>query len=47
MVRIAATAVVALALMPVIWVSSVAWTTALTAGLVTHEVGRRIRRALG
>ena len=44
--RMVLNAAVALALMPAIWVASAAWSTALTAGLLAHEVGRRIKASL-
>lgn len=44
MVRMIASAAAVVALMPVIWVTSAAWATGLSAGLVVHEMRRRITK---
>lgn len=45
MLKLVGSGAVVLALMPVLWVSSAAWATALSAGLVCHEIRRRMGRA--
>ncbi len=43
MLKMISSAAAVLALIPVLWVSSAAWATALSAGLVADEVRRRLR----
>lgn len=42
MVRMIASAAAVVALLPVIWVTSAAWATGLSAGLVIHEMKRHM-----
>jgi len=42
-----ARAAFAVSLMPAVWVSSMAWATALTAGLLAHEAATRLIRLSG
>jgi hypothetical protein len=44
MVKLLTTTATVLALMPVIWVSSALWATALSAKLITEELRRRLPR---
>lgn len=45
--RMLASAAAVVAIMPLLWISSAAWSTALAVGLVTHEVGRRLKVVRG
>ncbi len=44
MVKMIASAAAVAALIPVIWVTSAAWATGLSASLVAHELKRRFHR---
>jgi hypothetical protein len=44
MLKLVGSGAVVLALLPVIWVSSAAWASALSVGLICHEVRARLRR---
>jgi hypothetical protein len=42
MIRTIASAAAVVVLMPVVWLTSAAWATGLTAGLVAYELKRRL-----
>lgn len=44
MFRMVASAAAVVVLMPVIWVTSAAWATGLSAGLIVHELKRRLAK---